>query len=127
MPYLLDTHMLLWYISGNPRLSEKARAIIDEQSNIILISKATLWEIAIKCGVGKLEISIPFSDLEKYLASRDFKVVDFGFADLHQLTTLSLHHRDPFDRILICQSISANCTLLSDYPMFKLYPVQLLS
>jgi PIN domain nuclease of toxin-antitoxin system len=127
MTYLLDTHILIWYISGNSNLSSKIIEMIDNPKNLILVSKVVLWEIVIKRSIGKLEMGISFSALEAFLLSKDFSIIDFEFNDLNELLNLPYHHRDPFDRILISQAIANNWQIISDDSKFKLYPVQLLT
>lgn len=126
MTYLPDTHILIWCISGNPNLSPKVIEAIDSPQNLILVSKVTLWEIVIKQTTGKLKMGISFSELEDFLLSKNFTIIDFEFKDLNELLDLPYHHRDPFDRILISQAIANNWDIISDDSKFKLYPVQVL-
>jgi PIN domain nuclease of toxin-antitoxin system len=126
MTYLLDTHVLIWCVSGSPNLSKKTVNEIDNPGNVILVSKVVLWEIAIKVAVGKLKMGISFAELEEFLLAKKFKLIDFDFSDLSKLLPLPMHHRDPFDRILICQTISGNYKIITDDSKFKLYPVHLL-
>ena len=126
MTYLIDTHILIWRISSSPLLSSKAIAEIDDTENTIVISKASLWEIAIKVSLKKLEIGIQFSELEEYLQKKDILVLDFTYQELDQLITLPQYHRDPFDRLIISQAITNNLTIITDDKKFSLYPVQLL-
>lgn len=126
MNYLIDTHILIWRISSNPLLSPKAISEIDNTQNTITISKASLREIAIKVSLKKLEIGIQFSELEEYLQKKDILVLDFTYQELDQLITLPQHHRDPFDRLIICQALTNNLTIITDDEKFSLYPIQLL-
>jgi len=87
MSFLIDTHVLLWYISGNKKLSEKAIAIIENTKNIVFVSKASLWEIAIKISLGKLQITMPFETLELFLKENDLEVLDYNFSHLNFLLT----------------------------------------
>jgi PIN domain nuclease of toxin-antitoxin system len=127
MIYLLDTHVLIWCVSGSPNLSPKVISVIDNPDNVILVSKVSLWEIAIKIAVGKLKMSISFAELDDFLLAKKFTPIDFDFNDLNKLLSLPVYHRDPFDRILICQAISGDYTIITDDSKFKLYPVPLLS
>jgi PIN domain nuclease of toxin-antitoxin system len=91
MKYLLDTHSLLWYLEGSNLLSENSKNIIDFKSNNVLISISSLWEISIKNSIGKLPLLVPLI-IQK---------------------TLPFHHKDPFDRILISQSIAEKIDIIS--------------
>ena len=123
--YLIDTHILLWYIEGNTKLSKNIIEILDNQNNTIFLSKASLWEISIKISINKLKLNLPFSSLENFLKEKDFFVIDFEFSDLNILLNLPFHHNDPFDRLIISQSINLNYCLISDDPMFSLYEMNL--
>lgn len=127
MDYLIDTHILIWCIGGNALLSKKVVKEIDSTQNKIFVSNATLWEIAIKVNLGKLNLGIPFDQILGFLKDKGFILLDFNQLSLNKLTQLPLHHRDPFDRLLICQAITQNLTIITDDSKFELYPVQLLS
>jgi len=68
--FLVDTHVLLWYIQGNVRLSEKTISLINDHKNIIYVSKVSLWEISLKMSIGKLTLSVPFENLPQFLADK---------------------------------------------------------
>jgi PIN domain nuclease of toxin-antitoxin system len=127
MDYLIDTHVLIWRISSNPLLSAKIASEIDDTQNKIFLSKASLWEIAIKGSLKKLDIGIPFSSLVEYLYRKEISILDFNHNDLNQLITLPKFHRDPFDRLIISQSITNQLTIITDDSKFSLYPIQLLA
>ena len=127
MRYLIDTHVLLWLMSGDKRLSKRHRYEIETPGNIVFVSKASLWEIAIKVSISKLELSKPILQFEGYLIENSFQLLDFNYHDLDQLSQLDFHHYDPFDRLIICQAITNNLTILTDDKKFNLYPVPLLS
>jgi PIN domain nuclease of toxin-antitoxin system len=122
MDYLIDTHILIWCVLGDPLLSKKAIKEIDDPKNRVLLSSASLWEIAIKVNLGKLTLGIPFDDLEAFLRDKNF----YNYKDLSKLAELPNHHRDPFDRLIICQALTNNLTIITDDKKFKLYPVSLL-
>jgi PIN domain nuclease of toxin-antitoxin system len=126
MIYLVDTHVLLWYMEDNPALSRKAVKEIESLENSILLSKASLWEIAIKLSTGKLKLTMPLLELENYLERKSIIQLDFTFKDLDELTRLPFYHNDPFDRLIISQAITRNLAVISDDKKFKLYPVPLL-
>lgn len=124
MRYLLDTHTLIWLFENNPQLSSQARSIITDESNELFVSIASIWEMTIKSSLGKLNLSIPLSDLvAQKLIPSDIQLLPVQLEHLAILQTLPFHHRDPFDRILIAQSISERLTLLSADAAFKNYDV----
>jgi PIN domain nuclease of toxin-antitoxin system len=126
MTYLIDTHALIWYVGGSKKLSKEARAVIEDTGNTVYISKASLWEMAIKISLGKLEISIPFEELEEYLDENEFSILDYNFDHLNELIALPFHHSDPFDRLIISQAISEDFTIISHDNVFAGYSVRVL-
>lgn len=124
--YLIDTHVLLWYIEGIPRLSSKIISLLDDSTNTVYVSKVSLWEITIKISIGKLSINIPFETLEDFLKEKDFIPLEFDISDLTVLKNLPFHHSDPFDRLIISQAINNDFCLISDDSKFTLYSVQLI-
>lgn len=124
MKYLLDTHTFIWFVEGDTRLSETAQALIAEPSNEISVSIASLWEMAIKVSIGKLNFSQPFDVLiPSQLATNDMTILDISLNHLFVVTQLPFHHRDPFDRLLIAQSLVDNLPLIGIDGMFDSYGV----
>jgi PIN domain nuclease of toxin-antitoxin system len=124
MSLLIDTHVLLWYYWDSDQLSIKAREDINNPNNKIYVSIASLWEISIKVSQGKLTIkdslSLFFTDaIEGY----GFQILPIERTHLLTLPSLPLHHRDPFDRLLIAQSISEKMPIISGDAAFDAYPV----
>ena len=107
MKYLLDTHAFLWYLLSNTNLSVKAKNIIDTRENLYF-SIVSLWEIAIKINIGKLQIHRPINDLSKELQSINIQILPIIDKDIELYSALpfSSNHRDPFDRMLITQAIN---------------------
>jgi PIN domain nuclease of toxin-antitoxin system len=99
---------------------------IENKDNDVFVSIASLWEIAIKLGLGKLEIQRPFENIEIDLDRLDIKILPIAFAELDIYRSLPLHHRDPFDRILIAQSISNSLTIITRDALFKPYLARLM-
>ena len=122
--YLLDTHALLWYAGNDPRLPLSVAELIADTSVGLVISRATLWEIAIKDSLGKLILPRPYKEWMALVRSFDFQLVEIKDEHLETLLTLPHHHRDPFDRLLIAQAITENLTLLSRDAHFASYPVE---
>lgn len=113
MKYIIDTHTLLWYIEGDEKLSKKVISILQNKNNKIYVSKVSLWEIAIKISISKLHTSIPFSNFEKFLLDNNFDILGIEFKYFEQLLNLPIHHNDPFDRIIICQSIIEDIPIIT--------------
>ena len=124
MKALIDTHALLWHIEGSSKLSVQAREAIDLNSNRLFFSIASLWEIAIKIGVNKLTLDNSFNELEGLLKDLKIEILPISFADLEHYITLPLHHRDPFDRILIAQAMTNSLEIVSADTAFDAYPVR---
>ena len=126
MRVLIDTHALLWYLQGDANLSSSALNAIESKDNDVFVSIVSLWEIAIKLGLNKLEIQRPFENLEADLQRLDVKILPIAFAELNIYRSLPLHHRDPFDRILIAQSIGNSLTIITRDALFEPYSVRVL-
>lgn len=92
---------------------------------MVYVSKASLWEMAIKISLGKLEISISFEELEVYLEENEFAVLDYNFEHLKTLLTLPFHHSDPFDRLIISQAITDDLRIITHDEAFNNYPVKI--
>ena len=123
MNYLLDTHTFLWYIDGNSALSDNAKAIIGDQSAVKFVSTASLWEISIKIGLGKLKLTLDFESLPVFMERNGFKNIAIEFGHLQHLNKLEHFHKDPFDRLIISQAITEKLTIISADQHFKSYPV----
>lgn len=126
MGHLLDTHTVIWFINGDRELSDNARKAIEKDSSSNFVSIATLWEIAIKVSLGKLELNGPFSEVKTQLDLNGFQLLPITWEDTLLITSLPFHHRDPFDRILIAQSISSKLNIITKDDQFKNYSVSLI-
>ena len=124
MKLLLDTHTFLWFLDDSPQLSQKGKALL-EADNELLLSVASLWEIAIKLRLGKLTVAVPIEVLmTQQLTQNDIALLPITVAPLIVVSTLPLHHRDPFDRLLIAQALVEQMPIVSADPAFDAYPVQ---
>jgi PIN domain nuclease of toxin-antitoxin system len=122
MKLLLDTHTFLWFIMGNSNLSANARVLIEDQANKKFLSVASLWEIAIKISIGKLGLSAPFDTLiQQQLSVNGFELLNLEVLHAAALINLPFHHRDPFDRLLIAQSMVEQMQILSIDSAFDAY------
>jgi len=122
MKLLLDTHLLLWAAGEPQRLSEQARTLIDNPDNELLFSAASLWEVAIKRGLGREDFKVDARLLRRGL-------LDNGYSELpiisdHVVATESLPpiHKDPFDRVLVAQATVEGITLLTIDSLVSQYP-----
>ncbi len=125
MRLLLDTHTFLWFIDGNPKLSSRARQLIEEVANERVLSTASLWEMAIKVSLSKLTVPLPFTTLvAEHVYGNAIVLVFIAPEHLDVLRTLPFHHKDPFDRLLIAQGLSENIPILSRDDVFDDYGIQ---
>ncbi len=126
MQYLLDTHTLLWFLEGDDQLPAPLRKEIEDIHNACFISIASLWEIAIKSSLKKLELKSDFDKIVDFLAENDIEILPITFEHLQRVLTLEFHHRDPFDRIIISQGLVERLTLLSKDEHFPSYTDRIL-
>ncbi len=125
MKFLLDTHIFLWAIDDSPKLSSSAKAFLENTDHQPILSIASLWEISIKISIGKLASLGSFSRvIDQYVTSKGLQLLSISPEHLDVLAALPLHHRDPFDRLLIAQAIADNTPILTDDGMFAKYSIQ---
>jgi len=126
MRLLLDTHAFLWYITDDPRLPVAYAEVIQDESNEVFLSVVSVWEALAKHQLGKLPLPSPADD---YLRSRreEHKIASLPFDEpsLSHLLRLPLHHRDPFDRMLICQALQHDLQVVTSDSQFAMYPIEL--
>lgn len=120
MKLLLDTHTFLWWLSSPEQLTQAAATAIADPNNDVLVSLISLWEIAIKRAIGKLQAPI---DLEQDVTRAGFQILSLTVTHVMATERLPLHHRDPFDRMLIAQAQLENATLVTRDPQFPPYGV----
>ena len=126
---LLDTHTFLWYVGGDAALSKTCYELIENTENAVFVSTASLWEIAIKASLGKLELQGAHTVqelVEVGIYANRLELLGITPAHLEGVRTLPLHHRDPFDRLTIAQALGENLVLLSRDRAFSAYGVKLL-
>ena len=124
MRILLDTHVLLWWLLDEAALSPAARAAIADEANDTFVSAASAWEIAIKYKTGKLPSAAPLmADLEKAILDGGFTGIPITLRHGELAGSLPLHHKDPFDRMLIAQALAESLTLISNERLFDRYGV----
>jgi PIN domain nuclease of toxin-antitoxin system len=123
MRVLLDTHTFLWFVEGDTlRLSPNVQALLQDQNTIITLSIASLWEIAIKSSTGKLTLSLPFAEyVQRYVVDTNVEILGILSTHTVRVSALPFHHRDPFDRLLIAQSLTENIHVVSRDAIFDAY------
>jgi PIN domain nuclease of toxin-antitoxin system len=127
MNLLLDSHTLLWFLTNDPNLSARARTAIEDPGNVVHVSAASLWEVAIKCALEKLKLPAPYADIfPRQLETNCFPLLPIAPTHCAALLTLPFHHRDPFDRLLLAQAKTEGMTLVTDDGQFAPYGVPLL-
>jgi PIN domain nuclease of toxin-antitoxin system len=124
MRYLLDTQTLLWALEGSPRLSRKARSLMEDPANTLTVSIASLWEIAIKVSIGKLELAQPLREIIVKLPEADISILPIEPQHILEVERLAFIHRDPFDRMIIAQAIAEHFEIISSDEVFLQYPVK---
>jgi PIN domain nuclease of toxin-antitoxin system len=126
MKALLDTHAFLWAIADDRRFSRKAQQVFTGPNDLWL-SVASIWEILIKVKAGKLPLPEPVGPyVVKKLGENRIEVLAINLDHVLRIETLAVHHRDPFDRILISQSIEEKLPLVTADPIFERYPIEVI-
>jgi PIN domain nuclease of toxin-antitoxin system len=122
---LLDTHSLIWFFSGDPKLSNTARIYMEDVKDQKLISLATVWEMAIKQSKNKLTLPLPLEDyIQQKLKLEDFELLPINLNHLAIISSLPFFHNDPFDRLIIAQAIVEKIPILSRDLAFDYYSIQ---
>ncbi|MBI1900309.1 MAG: type II toxin-antitoxin system VapC family toxin [Planctomycetia bacterium] len=128
MRLLLDSHALLWAVDEPSKLGPQAAAALANKANIVLVSAATVWELAIKCGRGKLTLAMPYRQwMTKAISDLGASLlpITVEYADVQ--ATLPDHHRDPFDRLLAAQAQVENVPIVTHDAVFDQYGVSRVS
>lgn len=125
MSLLLDTQALLWFLLDDPRLSDKVRESIVATDISIFVSPASIWEIAIKISLGKYALPTPFVEFwNTQLKTNDFLLLPISVSHAARVVDLPFHHRDPFDRLIIAQSLEERIPVVSSDENFDYYGVE---
>jgi PIN domain nuclease of toxin-antitoxin system len=125
MKLLLGRHTFIWFITDNPQLSSSAKILIEYELNEKFLSLVSIWEMAVKCSIGKLRFDLPFqSFIEQQLVQNSLDLMRIEVPHLSIVATLPLHHRDPFDRLLIAQAIVERIPIVGADQIFNLYDVE---
>ncbi|SDF97428.1 PIN domain nuclease, a component of toxin-antitoxin system (PIN domain) [Dyadobacter soli] len=123
MKYILDTHTLIWFLQGNAALSKKAKSIIEETDSQKFVSIASIWEIAIKVSLEKIVLAKSLDDFLLDLSKTKITVLPIELPHALRVSKLDFFHRDPFDRLIIAQSIEENLEVLTRDSDFSSYGI----
>lgn len=127
MSLLLDTVTFLWWVTGSPRLSDVARSALVDPLNTVYLSAVSTWEIALKHGLGKFPLpEAPDRLVPRLRDAHGIQALDLSEAATLQLPKLPALHRDPFDRMLICQAVAHGLTLVTPDDAVRSYPIRTL-
>lgn len=123
MKQLLDTHTFLWFVMGDAKITPGVRAQIEDNHNFLSI--VSVWEIAIKYSIGKLNLGVPFNNfIDRQITPNGIQLLDIELEHLNSFAVLPFHHRDPFDRLLIAQALVEKIPIVSIDVAFDAYPIQ---
>jgi PIN domain nuclease of toxin-antitoxin system len=124
MRLLLDTHTFIWYVTDNPKLSAHVKLLIEDENNEKLVSIASIWEMAIKHSIGRLNFSLPFMEfVGQQLTVSNIGLLEINLQHIEVVASLPLHHRDPFDRLIIAQSMVEQIPILSVDAIYDAYAI----
>jgi PIN domain nuclease of toxin-antitoxin system len=126
MRLLLDTHALLWFQAGDRRLSQTARRAIESADAELVLSAASVWEMAIKASLGRLRLP---GSVDAYLTEKigqGYRMLGVSWSHAARVEILPWHHRDPFDRILVAQALAERCPVVTRDRVFRKYGVTVL-
>ena len=126
MDLLLVTHTFIWFFNGDNNLPKHSRTLIENTTNKCFISIASIWEIAIKQSIGKLELAKKFNHIIDFIDNNDITILPIIFKHTQELINLKFHHRDPFDRIIICQAIVENISIITKDENFHKYSINII-
>ena len=118
MNIIIDTHIFLWLLNDPSKIDKSYFKYLEDVNNNIYLSSMSMVELVIKTSIGKLKIDF---DIEQAANTMGVEVISFNAGDALQLSKIPLHHKDPFDRMIIAQTISNNYSLISDDLKFTLY------
>ncbi|MEA5574811.1 type II toxin-antitoxin system VapC family toxin [Anabaena sp. UHCC 0451] len=128
MQLLLDTQIIIWFVNDDPQLKDHLKDLIEDQNNTIDLSIASLWEMSIKYNLGKLKFESSYQEfVELEIIQSCLNLLDIKVNHFYVHSHLPLYHKDPFDRLIIAQSIAENIPLISVDSIFSQYPVTIIN
>ncbi len=122
--YLIDTHILIWYLTGNPKLVPENLKIIEDVNHKIFISIVSIWEISIKVSIQKLQLPVSLEDFINFTHQLNIHILPISEDAMLHLASLPLHHKDPFDRLILSEGICHQIPLMSADKVFDLYDIE---
>jgi PIN domain nuclease of toxin-antitoxin system len=124
MKLLIDTQAIIWFAENNTQLSKTARTLMEDDANSCFVSMASFWEMSIKINLGKLTINgLTLAEFIDEVDDSDFQTLAIERSHLLENTVLPLHHRDPFDRLIIAQAIEEGMPIVSSDVAFDAYAI----
>ncbi len=123
MKYLIDTHVLIWFLEGSENIPKSTRLTIENESNEIFVSLATFWEMAIKISLGKLILPKKLNEIIQYTKNLNISVLKINEEHVLKILELPIIHKDPFDRIIISQALVENLEVITKDEFFKDYRI----
>jgi PIN domain nuclease of toxin-antitoxin system len=127
MILLLDSHIFIWWANSSKEISPATINVLEDNSNTLFLSLVSIWEMQIKHQLGRLKFSTNLFDIvEMHKTKNNLHILPITEEHIYHLNNLPHHHTDPFDRLIIAQSLSENLTLVSDDAIFPKYGVNLL-
>jgi|SRR5215813_12013953 PIN domain nuclease of toxin-antitoxin system len=127
MKLLLDTHIFIWSDEEPERIPQPQLSAMEDETNDLVLSVASVWEMQIKIQIGKLKLRMPLQEIiDEYQSVNDLQILPIEYKHILALDQLPFHHKDPFDRLIIAQAIAEDFTLVSADPKFSAYAVKLM-
>ncbi len=127
MKLLLDTHVFIWSDEEPERIPQSQLSAMEDETNDLVLSVASVWEMQIKIQIGKLKLRMPLQEIiDEYRSVNDLQILPIEYKHILALDQLPFHHKDPFDRLIIAQAIAEDFTLVSADSKFSAYLVKLL-
>jgi len=126
MNLLIDTHALIWFITDNERLPLKTKQIIENKENYCYVSIATYWELGIKNSIGRLDLYSNLETIFQIIEETGFETLPITTNQILKNANLEFHHQDPFDRIIIAQSLTEKMTIITKDSQFANYNVPII-
>jgi PIN domain nuclease of toxin-antitoxin system len=122
---LLDTHTFLWFVTADPKLSATAQSLIADMNNEVFVSPASYWEVAIKVSLGKYPMTVPFETFfQRGIEDSAIAILAIQLRHAAVLSSLAMHHKDPFDRMIISQAIAEQFDIVGSDVAFDQYPIK---
>lgn len=126
MNLLIDNHALIWFITNNDKLPFKTKQIIENKENNCYVSIATYWEIGIKNSIGRLDLKSDLETIFEIIEETGFETLPLTTNQILRNTKLEFHHQDPFDKIIIAQSLTEKMTIITKDSQFENYNVPII-